>query len=368
MIQFFLHAILMLIGIFIVVYTLVSATRTTVLPRSIRDPLSSALFTSTRKVFEFGGRARSYQERDRLMAFYAPVSLLLLPILWLTLVAIGYTFVYYAIGATSVRDAIYISGSSLFTLGTSSTHTMSGHLIMFSQAGIGLLLMALLVAYLPTMYVAFSRREVAVALLEYRAGASASGVGLISRFYQLGLLSLSESLWSAWEKWFVELEETHTSFPVLVFFRSPRPQQSWITAAGIILDASALTIACLDIPRDPRVNLCFRAGYTALQRIGEDVFDIPPVREATPETPITIIKDEFDEAWAQLLEMGVPLKPNREESWLRFKAMRAHYDTVLVSLAMITMAPEANWSSDRSIYPFPSKKNYRKHAAVSKTL
>jgi hypothetical protein len=34
------------------------------------------------------------------------------------------------------------------------------------------------------------------------------------------------------ETWFVDVTETHTSLPALVFFRSPHWEHSWVTASG----------------------------------------------------------------------------------------------------------------------------------------
>src|SRR5205085_8392901 len=124
-----------------------------------------------------------------------------------------------------------------------------------SEATIGLILVALLIAYLPTMYAAFSRREAAVSMLEVRAGSPPSAVEMILRFHRLNRLVYFNTLWTSWEVWFVELEESHTSLAALAFFRSPHPDRSWITAAGTVLDAAALVISTVDIPPDPQANL-----------------------------------------------------------------------------------------------------------------
>src|SRR5207253_636272 len=105
--------------------------------------------------------------------------------------------------------------------------------LVFTEAALGLVLLAMLITYLPSIYNAFSRREAAVASLEVRAGSPPSGVEMLERFFILGRMeALADEVWTRWESWFVELEETHTSFPALVFFRSPQPDHSWITAAG----------------------------------------------------------------------------------------------------------------------------------------
>ncbi len=80
-------------------------------------------------------------------------------------------------------------------------------------------------------------------------------------------------LWRQWEAWFADIEETHTTFPILAFFRSPQPERSWITSAGALLDGASFWAAAIEHPRDPDVQLCIRAGYLALRRIA-DIFKV----------------------------------------------------------------------------------------------
>jgi hypothetical protein len=58
-------------------------------------------------------------------------------------------------------------------------------------------------------------------------------------------------------------------------------------------------------------------------------------------------RDEFEAALDHMAERGVPLKADREAAWRSFAGWRVNYDTVLIALARITMAPRAPWSSDR---------------------
>ena len=57
---------------------------------------------------------------------------------------------------------------------------------------------------------------------------------------------------------------------------------------------------------------------------------------------------EFTEVYDRLEAAGVPLKPDREQAWRDFAGWRVNYDTVLLTLAGLVMAPYAPWSSDRS--------------------
>ena len=338
-----LRTLLFLFGLAIVVGTLLSAIRTFVLPRSATALLSTAVFLLMRRIFDLiAWRARTYYERDRIMALYAPISLLVLPAVWLMAVLTGYMCMFRALGVESWRAAFKVSGSSLLTLGFSTVEDLPATVLAFSEATIGLILVALLIAYLPTMYAAFSRREAAVSMLEVRAGSPPSAVEMILRFHRLNRLIYFNTLWTSWEVWFVELEESHTSLAALAFFRSPHPDRSWITAAGTVLDAAALVISTVDIPPDPQANLCIRAGYLALRRIAE-FFRIPYNPDPAPDDPISLSRATFDAAYDQLAAAGVPLKPDRDAAWKGFAGWRVNYDTVLVTLASLTMAPDAPW-------------------------
>lgn len=336
------------LGLAVVAETVVSAIRTFVLPRSAPDPLTRIVFVLLRYLFEFRlRRTLAYAERDRVLALYAPFGLLSLPPAWLALVLFGYTGMYWAVGVP-VWEALRVSGSSLLTLGIASVEGLPGALLMFSEAALGLILIALLIAYLPTMYSAFSKREAAVTLLEVRAGSPPSAVEMIKRYQRFhGLDRLSE-LWMTWEVWFAELEESHTSLPALAFFRSPQPDHSWVTASGAVMDAAALLSAAVEAPLDPRASLCIRAGYLALRRIC-DFFGLPYNPDPHyPAEPISVTRDEFEAACDDLAAQGVPLKPDRERAWRDFAGWRVNYDTVLLALCSVTSAPEAPWSSDRA--------------------
>ncbi|MDQ6798747.1 MAG: hypothetical protein M3011_12160 [Actinomycetota bacterium] len=339
------------VGAGLLVATLGSAVRTVILPRGIQAKLATAVFLTTRVIFRVRvGRTPSYERRDRVMAGYGPVSLLTLALVWQLATGTAYTAMFWAEGTRPLRAALTMSGSSLYTLGFQHPDTLFGTLLSFSEAALGLGLLALLISYLPTLYNAFSRREVFVAQLEVRAGSPPFGPTMIERYANIGWLGGMTSLWERWEGWFVELEETHTSFPALVFFRSPQPEHSWITAAGAMLDGAALVSSTLS-EHDPDAEIMLRAGYLSLRRIA-DFFAIPYNASPSPTDPISVARDEFDQAYDRLKRAGIDLKPDRDQAWRDFAGWRVNYDTVLITLASLVMAPTAPWSSDRSVTSF----------------
>jgi len=343
-----LRVVFFAVGVVIVGGTLFSAVQTLVLPRSAPDLLTRIVFVWVRRLFELRLRGpRSYQERDRVLAFFAPFALLALLVTWLVLVLVGYTGMFWGLGVETWYEAFRVSGSSLLTLGFAVVDDLPKTILEFSEAIIGLILIALLIAYLPTMYAAFSRREAAVTLLEVRADSPPSAVEMILRFHRIhGLDRLSEQ-WRVWEAWFADIEESHTSLPALVFFRSPRSDLSWVTAAGAVLDAASLTLSSVQDAGDPSAALCIRAGYLALRRIA-DFFSIPYNPDPRPDDPISVSREEFNAACQRLESAGVPLKADRDQAWRDFVGWRVNYDRVLLDLAGLTLAPSAPWSGDRA--------------------
>jgi hypothetical protein len=336
------------VGAVIVVYTIVSAVRAFVMPRSAQDVVSRTVFIGMRLVFnQWAKPSRSFEARDRVMAVYAPLTLVLLPGAWLLMVMFGYTALFWAIGVEPLHEAIRLSISSILTLGFVVSDRLLITFVVFSEAAIGLILVALLISYLPAMYSAFSKREALVSMLEVRAGAPPTAVEMLSRYHRLNRMQFLSEMWVIWEGWFAELEETHTSLAALSFFRSPRPHRSWITAAGAVLDTAALAASTLDIPRDVQTDICIRAGFFALRHIA-DYFRIPHNPDPRPADPISITRLEYDDVCAQLEAAGIALKADRDQCWRDFAGWRVNYDTVLLALASLIMAPYAPWSSDHS--------------------
>ena len=180
-----LHVVVALIGVLIVARTVLSAVRTFVVPRGDNDPLTRLAFRTIRKVFDLlAPPSRPYEYRDRIMAYYGPIALVMLPAWWLALLVLGFAAIFWSLGV-SPEEAFVVSSSSLVTLGFDRPAVPGGDLMAFVEAAIGLAMLALLISYLPTIYAAFSRRELLVSLLEVRADSPPSPVVMITRMHRL---------------------------------------------------------------------------------------------------------------------------------------------------------------------------------------
>ncbi len=346
--------LLVLIGLFAVGIVLDAAVRTFVVPRGAVVLFTVTIFRSIRWGFSLvASPRRTYEARDRVMALYAPISLLALPLISILVVFAAFSCIFVGMEGHGWKTAALTSGSSLLTLGFERPSHLSSAFAAFVEAGVGLALLALLIAYLPTIYNSFSRREVAVTDLSTRAGTPPTPTAMLRRAHLTGFLLELDNFWELWTTWFTEVQETHTSYGSLVFFRSPNPHRSWVTAAGAVLDSAAMRLALVDIPPTPQAAVCIRSGYLALREVagffGYDYEDSP-----APDDPISVTRDEFDEVCDALIEAGVPVHADRDQAWRDFAGWRVNYDRVLITLAGFVMAPYAPWVSDRSpIQPLP---------------
>ena len=144
---------LLFLGLAIVAGTLYSAIETFVLPRSANDPLTRLVFLSIRGCLICGPNAHvRIRTRSHHGLLRADHSALAPTPVWLVLVLLGYTGMFRALGVPSWRGAFTASGSSLLTLGFAPLDDLPKQMLAFSEATIGLGLVALLIAYLPTMY------------------------------------------------------------------------------------------------------------------------------------------------------------------------------------------------------------------------
>lgn len=339
------------VGFLVVGGTLVSAVRTVILPRAAQSWLTRIVFVAVRLPFmALSGPKQPYQRRDRVLALYGPVALVTLPMVWLTIVLLGYMLMFWAVATRSWADAFHSSMSSLTTLGLAPAETLIDRILAFFESGLGLTLVALMISFLPAIYTSFARREVQVGQLEVRAGSPPSAMTFLERHYLIGSLddpNELDSTFQRWERWFAQIEESHLTYPALVFFRSPQSERSWVTAAGTMLDTASLVAACLPRKSIGSAGLCIRSGYLALRRIAT-FFGIEFDHDPAPDDPISIERAEFDQVWNRLRELGIELKPDQDQAWRDFAGWRVNYDTVLLALADVTVAAYAPWTSDRS--------------------
>jgi hypothetical protein len=332
-----------LLGAAIVVWVLDAAVRTFLLPRVASVRLSRGIAGAIRKLFETVGSSRTpYLERDRRLAMYPPVLLLSYQATWLSLSLVAFGFLFVAAGAPSLARGFELSGSSLFTLGTTAAVGAGEMALSYLEAAIGLTLLALLIAFIPTIYSAFQRREMSVSRLSVRAGVPATPWGILEIAKSVNDYGRLDDLWREWESWFIELRETHTTLTILNFYRTPIPGQTWVGSAASVLDAAALFNSSVDLPPSASAGLCIRSGWLALRGVS-DYFRVEYPHDPDGTEPISISREEFDLALDHLTRSGVPVIADHDQGWLDFVGWRVNYDAMIEELHVLTSSPRTDW-------------------------
>jgi hypothetical protein len=342
-----------IIGASVILATAWSVLGTLVVPRRIRSRIPRMVFILTRGVFQLlADRTSSYERRDRILAVQAPVQLIGQVVAWLALYLVGFGLLIWSVTSDDLGSAMEQAGSALCTLGYLVPNTSGVAALDPLAALAGLGTVALQIGYLPTLYAAFSRREALVTMLDSRAGVPSWGPELLARtHYGLGsgVSAVSElpELFEAWEQWSADVSESHTTYVPLIWFRSPRPLSSWVTAQLAILDAAALYLALLPNASGLiQARLCLRGGFTCLANIARAIGITIPF-DADPNNGIALSYDDFVEAIDRLRGVDFPIDRPVEDAWVDYSGWRVNYEAAAYALAWATEAPPALWSGPR---------------------
>jgi hypothetical protein len=332
----------------LVVWALLEAVRAFVVPRGIQLR-SRVVFVWVFRLLGAIARisgAREREEVDAFMAYGAPLSILGLPLLWLIASILGFSAIFWAIDASSFGNAFIVSGSSLFTLGFRRPSGVGGAAASFAEATIGLGLLALVISYLPTLNAAFARRESVVAMLDARAGLPPDALTLIERHHVYAGIETLDALWPEWERWIVDVGETHYTHPMLVFFRSSEPWHSWVTATATLLEAANFRLSSIQAsgPGNAAAWMFYRAALGAVGRLR--AFFVSRVADRAVEP---VDREAFEGVLVHLQEIGVPVVDDHDLAWQRFCRRRAEYEPVLDALARLVDAPAGLWPAQEQV-------------------
>lgn len=264
-----LHVAAIVVGLLMVQTVLRDAFETVVLPRRpaqrrrITVLYSRLTWPPVRRLVSHLSPGRA----DVVLNYFGPLWMLGLISFWAALLIVAFAVLgwgaglqyHIAVGAPpGFLWDLYISGTTLFTLGMDDIYPTSGaaRVIAIAEAGVGLALLALVIGYVPVLYSAFSRREVMVSLLDARAGSPPTGLELLRRGFDGRDAAPLNATLAEFERWGAELLEVYLSYPVLMFYRSQHDRESWLGAVVAVADACAILLAAGD------QRLHRQAGFT----------------------------------------------------------------------------------------------------------
>ncbi len=332
-----------LFGLVVLMATLANVFTTLVVPRATSSRMlrviSKGLVTAVRPLLR---RTSTYEAKDRIMAKVGPLGMVLLFVVWLVLLVIAFGFIAWWPSGTNLAHALAVAGSSVFTLGIANETGHGSEGIEFIAAGTGLLVIALEIAYLPTLYSAFSARETEITLLGTRAGIPAWGPEILARHHWFKTTSELPDLFRSWERWAAAVTESHTNYPSLMWFRSPVPWRFWLTAMTAMLDAAALNDALRPASAPGHGRVYLQMGTNCLRGLGRVLrvdFDADPL----PTTPIRLTYEEYLDGVRRLEEVGYEFERTPEEAWPHFSGWRINYEAIVDALTLLVMPPPAPW-------------------------
>ena len=323
----------------------VNVAVTLVIPRGrigfikVVDRFVDAVYTAA------GRLVRTWERRDALLASQPVATLGLLLFIWLAGFLVGYGLLLWLPGG-SFPGALRDAGSSLFTLGFALRGGAEPSAAEFLAAASGLIIVALQIAYLPTLYAAYNRRETVVTLLGPRAGSPAWGPELLARAQIARGIEQLAVIYDDWERWSADVAESHSSYPSLLRFRSPEPHSSWIVSQLAVLDAAALHLAACPASAPFTARLCVQMGFTCLRKLTRTL-RIPVDEDPRPDDPVQLSFEEFLEGWDRITSAGFPVERTAEQAWPHFRGWRINYEAAAYKLAAGLDAVPARWSGPR---------------------
>ena len=356
-----MHIFGSLVGLAIILAILLDAFETVVLPRRVtRHFRLTALFyrNTWRPWARLARHIQSNARREAALGYFGPFSLILLLGLWAVGLIFGFALLQYGAGEhlqlsnepITFARILYHSGETFFTLGYGDITPNSpiARALAVLEAGMGFGFLAVVIGYLPTIYAAFSRREIQISLLDARAGSPPTAMELLARFGNCPQQTVLDQIFRDWEHWAAEVLESHLSYGALSFFRSQHNNQSWLGALTTILDATAIVVAGVDSMRTEQARLTFAMARHA-------VVDLAQVLNAQydPHAPDRLPPPELARLRQSLQDRGVRLRsdPQAEEKLNYLRSLYEPYAIALARRLFITLPP---W-----IHPEKKKDNWQ---------
>jgi ion channel len=328
------------LGLALLFVVLWDAFETIVLPRRVqrRIRLARLFYGATWRLWVAIARhIRMANRRDAFLSYYGPLSLLLLLGVWAVILTMSFALMHWGFattlvgpeGKTNFGGALYMSGSTLFTLGIGDITPRSGlgRLLTVAEAGTGIAFLALVIGYLPVIYQAFSRREANISLLDARAGSPPSAAELIRRHADGDSVDGLVQFLRDWERWAAELLESHLSYPVLAYYRSQHDRESWLSALTMVLDVCALILAGVDGAPARAARLTFAMARHAAVDLSQ-IFGTPPHMPGVDRLPPA----DLAKLRAILADAGMPLREGPDADQ-HLAAIRRKYEPYVHALA-----------------------------------
>jgi hypothetical protein len=349
------HILAIIFGLVILWVVFLDAFETVVLPRRVTRhfKLTAWFYRQTwipwKKVAH---HIRTPSRQQSFLAYFGPLSLILLLAFWATTLIFGFALLQYGLGGHEQLGSepitfgriVYQSGQTFFTLGYGDIlpTTETARVVAVLEAGMGFAFLGLVIGYIPVVYASFSRREIQISMLDARAGSPPSAVELLVRLAGSSVdraieQTVLDAVLRDWERWAAELLESHISYPVLSFFRSQHSNQSWLGALATMLDVTSLVLTGIEGVHPGQARLTFAMARHA-------AVDLAQVVNARydPQSPERLTGETLDSLREALSAAGLKLRAS-DEARQKLDRLRSMYEPYLHSTGENLMLSIPPW-------------------------
>ncbi len=179
-----------------------------------------------------------------MLAVFGPMLLIELLFVWALLQITGFGLIWWGLGdiptIDGFGDAWYYSGVIFFTVGfgeivPTEVIPRSGAIL---EAFFGVITVALVVGYLPSLYAAYSDRERTLMTLDAGGTDRITPTALVVAWAPDADAKKIDAQFERWEQWAAGILETHSTVPLLAMFRSHDQRQNWVYCAGVVVRRS----------------------------------------------------------------------------------------------------------------------------------
>lgn len=283
-------------------------------------------------------------KRERWLARFGPASFIALLGAWSVIELVGWGFVWWGLRhsfATPFGDlgsGLYYSGITYLSIGFGDILPASGvvRILTIAEGISGLGTLGLVIGYLPSLYSAYSARERQLLLLDDLTDVRITPVTLVNSYIRDGGdLTAVYAMFDEWSAWCAETYDSHTSLPILIWFRSKHRGHSWVTGLGVVTDAAIAFIGAVPgADRGPALRLHRQACRLVAglsQRIG-----LPPKE----------VEDLSARWWSVgysiLSQTDIELR-TFDDSWVRVRALRRDFHPHMEAFIDELLAPRGFW-------------------------
>jgi Ion channel len=343
-------------GIAILLVVFYDIFQSVVLPRPSINKLATVrylirgLYLIWRSV---GNRMSSIPRREGWLATYGPIGVLTIFVFWAVVLVLGYGMIIDGVRdemrpvPQSFGTSLYFSASTLVPLsyGDFVPEGVPARLVTIAESATGVILAALAITLLFSLYQSFQRREELVVTLDAFAGAPPSGVQMLETASTHGMPEELIRTFDDWRQWAAAVLESHLAYPMLVFFRSSHDNEAWLNSFGAVMDAAVLVMSTVEDKSEGPAKLLYRVGNHLVEDLSWYF------RRWTPRSDSPVIERfEFDQAWERLKKAGYRCKP-ADEAWTNFARFRSTYASPINGLARALVIIPAEWIGDRTYLP-----------------